>query len=126
MSFICPNCGETNRETAASCVKCGYDMINWPSVVPGEPEEPSYPPAPIGCIRNELWHSVLIAMCCCLIPGVIAIFYSAAARTRREAGDYQGALEASNAANTWNMWGIILGLVSVILKAWLGSSGWTM
>lgn len=121
MPIICPNCGENNDENATQCVKCGYDMVNWPSVTPGEPDERRYQ-EPIDGISDYLTMSIFVTLCCCLIFGIVGIFYSATARARKEAGDYQGALAASSAAYKWDIWAIVIGVIVIVVKVSTGLS----
>ena len=57
-----------------------------------------------------IW-SVLATVLCCLIPGIIAIIYSASVSTRYYAGDLNGARRASDRAQIWVIVSIVTGIV---------------
>lgn len=57
-----------------------------------------------------LW-SVIITILCCLIPGVVAIIYSASVSSRYYAGDIEGAKRASRNAQIWCIVSVIAGII---------------
>ena len=57
-----------------------------------------------------IW-SVLITVFCCLIPGVIAIIYSASVSSKYYAGNIEGAKRASRRAQIWCIVSIIAGIL---------------
>lgn len=64
---------------------------------------------------NYLVQAILVTICCCIPGGIVAIVYAAQVNGRLAAGDYAGAVNASNNAKTW-CWvsfglGIIVGVV---------------
>lgn len=58
--------------------------------------------------------AVLATLCCCLLPGVVAIYFSAMVSSRYYARDYEGAKRASHNAQIWIIAAIVLGVVSAI------------
>ena len=84
---------------------------------------PQTPPAPAAPAMSDtakpvepmpdsylIW-SVLATVLCCLIPGIIAIIYSASVSTRYYAGDLNGARRASDRAQIWVIVSIVTGIV---------------
>lgn len=81
------------------------------------PERPPMPP-------NYLAWSILVAIFCCRIGGIVAIVYSAQVSSRYLSGDYEGALKYSRNARTWIM--ISVGAIVVYFFIFLAVSliGW--
>lgn len=71
--------------------------------------------------------SIAVTILCCstigVIPGIVAIVFSAQARSRSQAGNYAGASQAVRKANIWLVVAIVLGLISVIVYFSLGLFG---
>ena len=63
-------------------------------------------------VPNYLVQSILVTLFCCLPFGIVAIVYSAQVNTKLEAGDYQGAVEASANAKKW-CWASFLSMVVI-------------
>lgn len=57
-----------------------------------------------------IW-SVLITIFCCLIPGIVAIVYSASVSSRYYNGDIEGAKRASRNAQIWCIISIVAGII---------------
>lgn len=55
--------------------------------------------------------SVIAAVLCCMIPGIVAIVYSTKVSSRYFARDYEGAKKASEMAQYWIIGSIVLGLI---------------
>ena len=95
--IYCSQCGAPNDDNAASCARCGQPVLRpgqvaaaaQAQVVPGER------------IPNYLVQSILVTICCCLIPGIVAIVYSAQVNGKFQAGDYDGARRCSRLAYIW-------------------------
>lgn len=96
-----------------------------PPQVPQPPEyktvPPNYPfngynPAP-GNNNYErmpetyLVWSVILTIVCCLIPGIIAIVYSASVSSKYFAGDIEGAKRASRNAQIWCIVAVVAGVI---------------
>lgn len=56
--------------------------------------------------------SILATVCCCMVAGVIAIICSARVSARFYAGDYDGAVKASELAQKWIIASIVVGVVT--------------
>lgn len=66
------------------------------------------PPMP----KSYLLWSVLCTALCCMIPGIVAIFYSAKVSSKYYIGDYAGAEKASQNAEIWIIVSFVLGVLS--------------
>src|SRR4051812_25644598 len=71
-------------------------------------------PVPGQTVPNYLVQSILVTLFCCLPFGIVSIVYAAQVNTKLAAGDYAGALDASQKAKTWSMWSLIIGLVFTV------------
>jgi len=72
---------------------------------------PGYrPPIPPGSVPNNLVWAILATILCCLPFGVVAIINAAKVDNLLTAGDYAGAVKASNDAQKWS----IISAVSVV------------
>lgn len=60
---------------------------------------------------NYLVWSVLLTIFCCLIPGIIAIVFSASVSSKYYAGDLEGAKRASRNAQIWCIISIVAGII---------------
>lgn len=80
--------------------------------VPPAPQQPRNIAAPENMPKTYLLWSVLSLVCCCFIPAIVAIVYSAQVSSRYYAGNYEGAVKASERAQIWIIVAIVLGLIS--------------
>lgn len=65
--------------------------------------------------KNWLVESILVTIFCCLPFGIAGIVFAAQVNSRYDAGDYDGALKASNDAGKWTRIGFFAGLVFIAL-----------
>lgn len=79
------------------------------------PPPPGYPPQPPAsqAPKNYLVWSILVTLFCCLIPGIVAIVFSAQVNGLWAQGRYAEAQKASARARTWVIISVVLGLISV-------------
>lgn len=75
------------------------------STTPAEPMPPTY-----------LAWSIVATLLCCLIPGVIAIIFSAKVEPRWHKGDIQGAKNASDWALLWIIAAVIFAIIGLPLQ----------
>jgi Interferon-induced transmembrane protein len=82
---------------------------------PPPPPPPGYPPQPPAAQapKNYLVWSILVTLFCCLIPGIVAIVFSAQVNGLWAQGRYAEAQKASARARTWVIISAVLGLISV-------------
>jgi hypothetical protein len=100
--MYCKKCGTQNEDNAYKCVKCGEVL------------QPAAPAAPVN-IPNYLVQSILVTIFCCLPFGIPAIVFSAQVNGKIQAGDIQGAMDASKKAKMWGWISFGVGLVGGIL-----------
>ncbi len=100
--MYCRKCGAQNHNNAYKCVRCGDILSHGGGALPRN-------------IPNYLAQSILVTLFCCLPLGIPAIVFAAQVNGKVQAGDIQGAIEASGKAQMWAWWSFGVGLVSSIL-----------
>lgn len=83
----------------------------YPGQQPYDPNRPGADTPPEPMPDTYLVWSVIITILCCLIPGVIAIIYSASVSSKYYRGNFEGARRASRMAQIWCIVSIICGIV---------------
>ncbi len=88
---------------------------------------PTYPQREV---PNYLVQAILCTLFCCLPFGIVAIIFAAQVNGKLAAGDYAGAVHASNQAKMWCWISFGLGLAAIViyfafvaLTVWLGAAG---
>ncbi|MEZ6087402.1 MAG: CD225/dispanin family protein [Pirellulaceae bacterium] len=110
--MFCRKCGTNNADGATTCISCGEPL----AANPYQPASTSSVGSPAGSKpQNYLVQSILVTLCCCLPLGIVAIIYAAQVDSKWNAGDHQGAYEASRNANKWGMIAFGLGIVANLL-----------
>lgn len=61
-------------------------------------------------VPNYLVQAILVTIFCCLPFGIVGIVFAAQVNGKLSAGDYQGAVQASQNAKKWTMLGFWIGL----------------
>ena len=119
--IFCATCGREQEPGARFCPNCGAG--NAPAAGGG----PMYGGA-VANVPNYLTWAIIItvfgglSLCCylvgllALVPGIVAIVYAAQVNGKLRAGDYAGAVSASNAAKTW-CWVATAASVLVVIGA---------
>lgn len=76
-------------------------------------------------VPNHLVWAILVTLFCFLPTGIVAIVYASQVNSKQSAGDYAGAVEASNKAKTWSIVSVVAGVVFGIIyvAAFAGSGG---
>ncbi|WP_336209175.1 CD225/dispanin family protein [Nonomuraea sp. LPB2021202275-12-8] len=64
---------------------------------------------------NHLVAAILTTIFCCLPLGIVSIVKSSQVNQKWQAGDYQGAVEASEEAKTWWKRALIIGIIAEVL-----------
>lgn len=110
--MYCWKCGAINDDSASTCAKCGAATRQ------GEPQNAYVPPqhlyVPSQSVPNYLAHAILVTLFCCLPLGVVAIVYAAKVDGLVAAGDYAGAVAASESAKKW-CWASFLSIAALML-----------
>lgn len=115
MSF-CPKCGAQVADGTTFCPNCGYKLseaqpVSTPSQPQPQPTTPNHKPCP----DNYLVYAILTTLFCCLPFGIAGIVKAAQVSTKYQAGDYEGAVQASADAKKWSQIALICGIVWVAL-----------
>jgi hypothetical protein len=92
---------------------------------PPPPPPPGYPPQPPAAQapKNYLVWSILVTLFCCVIPGIVAIVFSAQVNGLWAQGRYAEAQKASARARTWVIISAVLGLISFPIIYYATKSG---
>lgn len=64
---------------------------------------------------NYLVWAILSTIFCCLPLGIVSIIYSTQVNSKWAAGDFEGALKASQNAKKFAIWAAIIWLIFVVL-----------
>lgn len=119
MSF-CPKCGAQVADGATFCLNCGYKLSEaQPVSTPPQPQPQSQPQSPSQattsnskpCPDNYLVYAILTTLFCCLPFGIAGIVKAAQVSTKYQAGDYEGAVQASADAKKWSQTALICGIM---------------
>jgi ribosomal protein L40E len=102
--MYCTQCGSPNDEQATTCVRCQASLFR-----PGTPLPPRAQTIP-----NYLAQSILVTLCCCQVPGIVAIVYAAQVNGLLAAQDFERASRCSRLAYIWSWVGFGLGLLIVL------------
>lgn len=78
------------------------------SAVMSDPD-PGRPP------KTWLVEAILVTLFCCMVFGIVAIVYAAGVESKYNAGDYAGAVKASNDAKKWVTISFLLGATVLII-----------
>ncbi len=79
----------------------------------GQGFQPPMQPMP----KTWLVESILVTIFCCLPFGIVGIVNAAAVSSSYNMGNFALAQEKSNAAKKWTMWGLIVGIVGIVIYA---------
>jgi hypothetical protein len=74
--------------------------------------QPQVPPAQTPP-KNWLVESILVTIFCCLPFGIAGIVFASQVNSKTAAGDYEGALKASQDAAKWTKIGFWIGIVVI-------------
>jgi hypothetical protein len=70
--------------------------------------------------KNWLVESILVTIFCCLPFGIAGIVFASQVNSRFDAGDYEGAMNASKDAGKWTKIGFFIGIAGVVIYCiWL-------
>ena len=65
--------------------------------------------------KNYLVESILVTLLCCLPLGIVGIIFASQVNSKYDAGDIDGAIKASKDAKKFMTWGLIAGIIIVVL-----------
>ena len=118
--MFCPQCGANNADNAAVCIQCGRSLQAAPALQssaaqPLTPPTPGVVLAPGAMVPNYLVFAILTTVFCCLPAGIVAIVYAAQVNAKLQAGDYNGAQQASKNAKLWSFVSLGVGLGGILI-----------
>lgn len=105
--MYCTQCGTLNDESATHCSRCGAALYRPGSSALPRPQSAHFP--------NYLVQAILVTICCCQIPGIVAIVYAAQVNGFLLAGDFRAARRASRLAYVWSWVAFALGMSFVVV-----------
>ncbi len=70
--------------------------------------------------KNHLVLAIICTIFCCLPLGIVSIINGAKVDGLYKAGDYQGAVDASENAKKYAVWGMILGFIVIVAYLLIG------
>ena len=104
IQMFCSKCGAKLPDDAEFCPSCGREFKHVTTTTDNcAPYQQNIP--------NHLVWAILVTLCCCLPFGIVAIVYSTQVTTHLQAGNYEAARKASNAALTWILVSVIVGFL---------------
>lgn len=68
-----------------------------------------------GMPKNYLTEAILVTLFCCLPLGVVSIIFASKVDSEYRKGNYEEAQKASEEAQKYMKWGLIGGIVGVVL-----------
>jgi hypothetical protein len=66
-------------------------------------------------VSSHLAPAIIVTLLCCLPFGIVAIVYAAKVNGKLKAGDYAGAIKASDRAKTWCWVALCAGVIYLII-----------
>ena len=120
--MYCPRCGWRNADDVARCANCSRELQAARAGAPRQPQQSYkqqeahgsrlYAQDPFRGVPDYLVWSILVTvlsallLCMCYsivaLPfGIVAIVKSAEANSRRQLGDYDGAMQTARSARMW-------------------------
>lgn len=70
-------------------------------------------------VSSDLVGPILVTLFCCLPFGIVSIVYASQVPTKVAANDIEGAKLAAKTSKTWMVWGLITGLIGIVLLIFL-------
>ena len=110
----CPSCGielEIPRKEGVSRAVGVLKNITPPVII----STPMVKSPSFNKPKNFLTTAIVTTLCCCLPLGIVSIVYASQVDSKFNAGDYQGAINASNNAKMWAWISFGLGLTVNLL-----------
>jgi len=62
---------------------------------------------PPGSVPSHIGLAIFTLICCCMPLGIVSLIFASQVDGKLRAGDYAGAVESSDKAKKFAMWGII-------------------
>lgn len=116
----CLFCGQLNPDTASAC-NCGSGDLEIVEPVDNPPVSSSPSHLSSGNIKTYLVPAILTTIFCCTPFGIAAIVYASKVNAKKESGDTQGAIAASQEAKKWCWIAFGLGILFWIIMMVIGN-----
>ena len=120
--MYCPKCGSFCENTAKFCDRCG-EALTRPNAAPPPPQptydpyDPRLDPEKIASQAQTFFVlSIVSAVLCCRIFGIVAIVNANKARKLIQQGDVAGAYKALGDAKIWTYLSIGVGLLLILSR----------
>ena len=105
----------------ARCANCSQELQAAQAGAPRQPREAQgsqpYHQDPFGSVPDYLVWSILVTVFCCPLSGIVAIVKSAEANSKRDLGDYDGAMRAARSARMWTFLSLGILLAPIVIFA---------
>ncbi len=66
-------------------------------------------------VNNNMVKAILVTICCCFPFGIVAIIKASEVNGKLAAGDVQGAQLSAAEADKWGNYGLICGIIGIVL-----------
>lgn len=114
--------GELIVAKAVVCI--WYFYLKWVKAVEQQ-KQPQYTQQYNSGAPPKTWlaESIIVAILCCQVFGVVAIIYSSQVESKHRSGDIQRAIRACNTSKNWVIAIAVTGAVLLIVFAFIGVLG---
>ena len=113
----CPKCGNQNEDEAIFCASCGTQLTSSPETPYQNAEaiDPQQGGYQLPRINNYMAWSIVTTVCCCLPAGIVALIYSSKVDRLLMQGNYEGATNAARIAKIWNIVGLSILFILILI-----------
>ncbi len=123
--MYCTKCGWRNVDDVARCANCSQELQAAQAGAPRQPQQSYkqqeaygsqlYAQDPFRSVPDYLVWSILVTVFCCVPFGIVAIVKSAEANSKRDLGDYDGAMRAAQSARMWTFLSLGILLAPIVI-----------
>lgn len=112
MSY-CLNCGAKTQLNEKYCPSCSATLMTGQQPDSSQTEQVNQTNPNI---ENHLAKAIFSTVCCCVPFGIAAIIFAAQVNGKIDRGDYQGAKESADKADSWANISIVMGMIIIIIR----------
>lgn len=118
--MYCTACGAHNQDAARFCANCGRSLGEVQAEATGQGLHGDLSAARpvVQDVPTYLVQAILATIFCCLPFGIVAIVFAAQVNGKLQAGDMDGALDASRYAKLWTWVAFLSGMGILLLYAY--------